>query len=149
MEDDWFIEDLRKWMLDNPLDVPLQYDSEISKAEALKRNAEIVECDRCGVKGNRPNMLRWHFEKCEVVMRSCKHCGKTIPRQGIKNHLYDQKIYCDRHCYMKSKIGKAPIIMTEEVKDKLAISAKKTSKERSDRMKSNKVWMKSGRWITK
>lgn len=105
MDNDFFIEDLRKWIIDNPLDIPLQYNSEISKTEALKRNAEIVTCDKCGVTGNRPNMMRWHFENCQVILRSCKQCGNTIPRQGIKDYLYDKKIFCNRKCYMESKKG--------------------------------------------
>ena len=82
------------------------FDPIINREEALKRNAEIVECDKCGVKGNRPNMMRWHFENCQTILRSCKQCVKIIPRQGIKDYLYDQKIYCNRQCYMKSKKGK-------------------------------------------
>lgn len=82
------------------------FDPITNREDALKRNAEIVECDKCGVRGNRPNMMRWHFENCKVKLRPCKQCGKTIPRQGIKDHLYNQKIFCDRKCYMKSKVGK-------------------------------------------
>ena len=125
------------------------FDPITNREEAIKRNAEIVECDRCGTKGNRPNMMRWHFENCRTELKNCKHCGNVIPRQGVKDYLYDQKIFCNRKCYMKSKVGRPPIIMTEEVKDKLSLSAKKTSMERSNRMKSNKVWTKSGRWTTK
>jgi len=82
------------------------FDPITNREEAIKRNAEIVECDKCGVKGNRPNMMRWHFDNCKVILRSCKQCGNTIPRQDIKDYLYDQKIYCNRKCYMKSKLGK-------------------------------------------
>ena len=82
------------------------FDPLINREEAIKRNAEIVQCDRCGITGNRPNMMRWHFENCQVKFRICKECGNTIPRQGVKNYLYDQKQYCNRKCYMKSKKGK-------------------------------------------
>lgn len=130
-----FIENMRQWMIDNPLDLPSQYDSTICKSEAIKRNAEIVECDKCGVKGNRPNMMRWHFENCQVVFRSCKQCGNIIPRQGVKDSLYNTKIYCCQDCYMSSKKGKAPITMTNDVKKKISDSAKSRSKELAHRMK--------------
>lgn len=97
----------------------INFDPEISRKEALLRNAEIVSCDKCGVVGNRPNMMRWHFENCKTEFRQCQQCDNQIPRQGIKDFLYNQKKYCNRSCYMKSKIGKAPIIMTEEIKAKL------------------------------
>lgn len=84
----------------------LFHDTNISRIEALKRNAEIVECDRCGTTGNRPNMMRWHFENCKTVLRKCLHCDGIIPRQGIKDYLYVQKLYCNRKCYMASKKGK-------------------------------------------
>lgn len=124
------------------------FDPIMNREEALKRNAEIVECDKCGVRGNRPNMMRWHFENCKVELRSCKQCGKTIPRQGVKDYLYDKKIFCDRKCYMKSKAGKPPISMTNEIKNKISDNAKSRSSELSERMKNNKVWLKSGRWKT-
>lgn len=119
---------MRKWMLDNPLDVPTQYDSEIARIEALKRNAETVECDKCGVKGNRPNMLRWHFENCQVKLRTCKQCNSIIPRQGVKDFTYNQKFYCNRKCYMESKKGRPPIIMTDEIKKKISLKALNRSK---------------------
>lgn len=146
MENDWFVNDLQKWTKENPDNGIILFDPAISREEALKRNADIVECDNCGVKGNRPNMMRWHFENCQTILKSCKQCGKVIPRQGVKDYLYNQKIYCDRSCYMESKKGKSPVIMTDEVKMKISVSAKKTSNERSERMKSNQVWTKSGRW---
>ena len=65
-------------------------------------------------------MLRWHFDNCETILRCCEQCGNTIPRQGIKPFLYDVKKYCNRRCYMDSKKGKPPIVMTEEVKNKLS-----------------------------
>lgn len=95
------------------------YDPNICRIEAIKRNSETVTCDVCGVSGNYPNMMRWHFENCKTILRSCEYCGNEIPRQGIKNFLYDKKKYCNRECYMGSKKGKAPIIMSEEVKQKL------------------------------
>jgi hypothetical protein len=95
------------------------FNPEICRLEAIKRNSEIVTCDVCGVEGNYPNMMRWHFENCKTVLRNCEYCGECIPRQGIKNFLYDKKKYCNRECYMKHKKGKAPLIMTEEIKQKL------------------------------
>lgn len=97
---------------------------ELFVSEALKRNSTIVECPHCGVKGNEPNMLRWHFDNCQTVLRCCEQCGNTIPRQGIKPHLYDVKKYCNRKCYMESKKGKPPIVMTNEVKNKLSVIKK-------------------------
>lgn len=90
--------------------------------DALKRNSTFVECDRCHTIGNEPNMLRWHFDRCTTKFRNCEHCKKIIPRQNIKPFLYDVKKYCNRKCYMESKKGKPPIVMTDEVKDKLSKS---------------------------
>lgn len=114
--------------------------SELSRREALKRNKKIVKCPKCGLEGNEPNMLRWHFDNCSTVFKNCLYCGDIIPRQNIKPFLYNEKKYCNRNCYMKSKLGKSPIVMTAEVKLKISISAKSQSKIRSDRMKKNKVW---------
>ena len=111
------------------------FDQSISRDEALKRNAEIVTCPKCGVSGNRPNMMRWHFESCKTVLKSCKQCGNTIPRQGIKDHLYNSKTYCNRKCYMESKKGKNPIEMTEEVKEKISKKMTKYFSEPKNRQK--------------
>lgn len=96
------------------------FNSDIEREEALKRNATIVTCPKCGVQGNEPNMLRWHFDNCKTELKKCLHCDNIIPRQGIKDFLYKQKFYCNRSCYMESKKGKPPIIMTNEVKQKLS-----------------------------
>ena len=114
---------------------------------AQLRNATMVECPHCKVVGNEPNMMRWHFDNCETILRCCEQCGNTIPRQGIKPFLYDVKKYCNRKCYMNSKKGKPPIVMTDEVKDKLSKIALTQSKERSERMKLNKPW--EARWKKK
>jgi hypothetical protein len=116
---------------------------ELFKTEALIRNSTIIKCTHCGVEGNEPNMLRWHFGNCNTKLRCCEECGETIPRQGIKPFIYDVKKYCNRKCYMKSKKGKAPIKMTDEVKNKLSNIAKEQSNVRSERMKKNKVWTHS------
>ena len=100
-------------------------DPTILREEALKRNSEIVECPKCGVKGNRPNMFRWHFDNCKTELRDCKQCGNIIPRQGIKDYQYNQKHYCNRGCYMESKKGKNPIEMTPEVRKKISDARKK------------------------
>jgi hypothetical protein len=94
----------------------LPYDPIINKIEAIKRNSEFVTCPKCGVEGNRPNMMRWHFDKCKTILKNCKQCDKVIPRQGIKDHQYKEKHYCNRECYMKSKKGKTPILLTDEMK---------------------------------
>jgi hypothetical protein len=108
--------------------------------DALKRNATIIECPHCTVTGNEPNMLRWHFENCDTKLRCCEQCGNTIPRQGIKPFLYDVKKYCNRKCYTESKKGKPPIVMTDEVKQKISKIALTQSKERSERMKKTRPW---------
>jgi hypothetical protein len=98
----------------------MNFDDAVLVQEALRRNSEIVECPKCGVTGNYPNMMRWHFESCKTVLKSCQHCNNIIPRQGIKDHLYTQKNYCDRKCYMESKKGKNPILLTDEMKNKIS-----------------------------
>jgi hypothetical protein len=128
------------------IDIPNQYNPQICKEEAIKRNTNIVRCDRCGVEGGEPNMRRWHFDNCKTILKNCQQCNKIIPRQNIKNHLYKQKKFCNKDCYYKSKIGKAPILMTDEIKKKLSNSAFNQSKDRSNRMKKNKTWLKSNRW---
>ena len=120
---------------------------ELFVLEALKRNSTFIECPHCNVTGNEPNMLRWHFDNCETVLRCCEQCGNTIPRQGIKPFLYDVKKYCNRKCYMESKKGKPPIVMTREVKEKLSKIALNQSEERSERIKMNKPW--EARWKKK
>jgi len=120
------------------------FDSMISKEECIKRNSEIVNCDRCNVSGNRPNMIRWHFENCKTVIRKCEYCNNNIPRQGIKDSQYNDKKYCNRKCYMQSKKGLLAINMTPEVKEKLSIYGKSQSSIRSERLKKNKPW--EARW---
>ena len=97
---------------------------ELCAIGAHLRNATMVECPHCKVIGNEPNMMRWHLDNCETVLRHCEQCGNTIPRQGIKPFLYDVKKYCNRKCYMDSKKGKPPIVMTDEVKNKLSVIRK-------------------------
>lgn len=128
------------------IDLPPQFNPILSREEAIKRNTNIVKCDRCGIFGGETNMRRWHFENCKTKMKNCLECGNIIPRQNIKDYLYEQKIYCNRECYSKSKTGKVPILMTDEIKKKLSVSAFNQSKERSDRMIKNKTWLKSNRW---
>ena len=101
-------------------------DPALSREEALKRNAEFVTCPKCGVEGNRPNMMRWHFENCKTKLKNCQQCGKIIPRQGTKDHVYNAKKYCGRKCYMESKKGKNPITMTQEIRNKISNSRKKS-----------------------
>ena len=91
---------------DTEIPVEILESIELYRREAIARNSEIVTCDKCGTSGNRPNMMRWHFENCITEWRPCKHCGNIIPRQGIKDYLYSQKIYCNRKCYMESRKGK-------------------------------------------
>jgi len=121
------------------------YDPTISSKEAIKRNSERVTCPHCGVIGNHPNMMRWHFDKCFAKLRKCEQCGDNIPRQGCKESVYKKKIYCDKVCYNESRKGKSPIVMTPEVREKISKAALLDSKNRSERMKRNKVWEKSSR----
>ena len=100
------------------------YDPEISRQEALKRNSDFVECSHCGVVGNRPNMIRWHFDNCKTILKNCEQCGSTIPRQGIKDFLYKNKKYCNRSCYMESKKGKVFLEMTPEMREKISKAKK-------------------------
>lgn len=99
-------------------------DPTILREDALKRNSEIVQCPKCGVEGNRPNMMRWHFDKCKTTLKNCQQCGNIIPRQGIKDYLYKEKHFCNRSCYMESKKGKNPIEMTAEVRKKISDARK-------------------------
>jgi hypothetical protein len=120
---------------DNDLVVPHRFDPSISREEALTRNSEIVVCDKCGVSGNRPNMMRWHFDNCKTVFRKCEQCHEIIPKQGIKDFQYNVKKYCNRKCYMEYKKGRAPIVMTKEIREKLSVAAKKRQSDiRSARM---------------
>jgi hypothetical protein len=123
------------------------YNPEISRIEALKRNSEFVTCDRCGQSGNRPNMMRWHFENCKTTPnKKCPHCGDVISPKGIKRNIYEQKVFCTRFCYIASRKGIIPIEMTEEIRKKISRSALSRSDQLSMRMKQNEVWKKSGRW---
>jgi hypothetical protein len=123
-----------------------RFDSKFQSEEAIKRNKEIVQCTRCGIFGNRPNMMRWHFEACKTKLKECEECHNIIPRQNVKDSLYDKKKFCNSTCYFKSKLNIPPVIMTDDVKKKISESALKQSKERSDRAKKNQIWKKSGRW---
>ena len=100
-------------------------DPTINRMEALKRNSEFVKCPKCNVTGNKPNMMRWHFDNCKTILKNCKQCGNIIPRQGTKDHLYKEKHFCNRKCYMESKKGKNPIEMTSEVRKKISEARKK------------------------
>lgn len=108
---------------DSNLFIP--YDPIINKIEAIKRNSEFVTCPKCGVEGNRPNMMRWHFDKCKTILKNCKQCGEVIPRQGIKDCQYKEKHYCNRKCYMESKKEIVFLEMTVEMREKISIARKK------------------------
>lgn len=138
------LEDLRNFCVNYK---EAAYDDfiDLNRKEAIERNTKIVTCDRCGVSGGETNMMRWHFSNCKTVLRECQHCGKKIPRQGIKDSLYKHKKYCNMSCYNETKKGKCPIIMTSDVKEKLRNSALLQSKERGDRAKKNKLWLHSPR----
>lgn len=115
------LSDLKDWIENNPIDYSeLLFDPFLNKEEAIKRNSEFVTCNKCGVIGNKPNMLRWHFDKCTTVLRTCKQCNKTIPRQNIKPIQYDVKKHCNRKCYTESKKGKIFLEMTQERKDNIS-----------------------------
>ena len=103
----------------------VEVNPEFAREEALERNADIIECDKCGVTGNRPNMMRWHFDNCSRKARECKSCKEDIPMQGWKPFQYDVKNYCNMKCYTESRKGIKPIVMTDEVKRKIGA---KTSK---------------------
>jgi hypothetical protein len=135
-----FFESLKTFKFDEIDSEEYLDQKELFKTEALVRNATIIECTRCGVKGSEPNMFRWHFSNCTTKLRCCEQCGEVIPRQNIKPFLYDVKKYCNRKCYTESKKGKSPITMTDEIKTKLSNIAKEQSDIRSERMKKNKVW---------
>ena len=133
--------------LDYLFSLPPEYNPEISKLEALKRNAEFVTCDRCGKTGNRPNMMRWHFDNCKTsVDKKCPQCEKVISPEGMKRNIFEKKIYCSKFCYIASRKGINPIEMTPEVRAKISRSALSRSEQLSLRMKQNQVWKKSGRW---
>jgi hypothetical protein len=116
------------------------YDPTISSQEAIKRNSEFVTCPHCGVSGNRPNMIRWHFDNCKTKLKDCPQCGKVISRQGCKDSLYKKKVYCSQECYIESKKGKSPIDMTPEVRGKISKAALRDSQNRSERMKKVQPW---------
>jgi len=98
----------------------IRFNPELSREEAIERNAIKMTCHNCGVFGQGINLKRWHFDNCKTQLKNCEQCDKIIPRQGIKDFLYIQKKYCNRKCYMESKIGKPPIEMTDEIKQKLS-----------------------------
>lgn len=130
------------------IDLPAQYSPVTSREEAIIRNTTIVTCDRCGTSGGEPNMRRWHFDNCKTKFKDCKHCGKVIPRQGIKDYQYNKKVFCNAACYFENKKNKPALIMTDEVRKKLSEIAKADATTRSERMKRNQVWKKSNRWKT-
>jgi hypothetical protein len=98
----------------------VRFNPELSREEALKRNAIQMTCPKCRVFGQGVNMKRWHFDNCKTQLKTCEQCDEIIPRQGIKDFQYNHKKYCNRKCYMESKKGKAPIEMTDEVKQKIS-----------------------------
>ena len=98
----------------------VRFNPELAREEALIRNSTKLKCTNCGTIGQSVNMRRWHFERCRTNLKNCKQCGDVIPRQGIKDYLYDKKTYCNRSCYTESKKGKSPIQMTNEVKQKIS-----------------------------
>lgn len=120
-------------------------DPKFDSDEAKRRNAIIIECPICHIRGNEPNMRRWHFNNCSQSLLTCQECGGIIPRQGTKPFLYKHKKFCGMDCYTENRKGTAPIIMTLEVRKKLSLVALSQSKERSERMKTVKPWLKSSR----
>lgn len=126
-----------------------QYEEliDLYSVEAKKRNAETVKCPHCGEEGNRPNMMRWHMDNCTTILKKCHQCGTDMPKKGTVNHRYQKQKYCSRKCWADSKKGTPPIQMTDEVREKLSIAAKKDAVNRSMRMKKNKVWDYSPRHV--
>lgn len=129
-------------------DVSFDEERHIDRIEAIRRNSEIVTCPKCGVTGNRPNMMRWHFDNCKTELKRCAYCGNTIPRQNIKDYLYSKKEYCNRTCYTESKKGKAFHTPSESERKKIS---KRNSKKLSvdgkvfnSRTEMSKVYKLSG-----
>lgn len=91
--------------------------NDFDRKEAIRRNKEMIICDRCGTRGNRPNMMRWHFENCTTVLRKCQACDEIMPRQGRKNFVYNQRFYCNRVCYTIGRTGKK---RTKQCKPKIS-----------------------------
>ena len=82
------------------------FNPELNREEALERNRDIIECPNCNRVGNRPNMMRWHFENCKMKTRYCIECNNPIPKK-YKASQYKNMKYCDHKCYGKSRIGQA------------------------------------------
>lgn len=154
-----FLLEMREWMKNNPETISIcnstismkskfwtENDRKIAREEAITRNTKIVICNKCGVSGGETNMLRWHFDNCKTKLRHCQQCKKIISRQNVKDSRYKQKKFCNKKCYMNNKKGKIFIEMTNEIKNKLSISALKRSEELSKKIKLVKPWLKSKRW---
>jgi hypothetical protein len=127
--------------LDYLFSPPPEYNPEIQRLEALKRNAEFVTCDRCGQTGNRPNMMRWHFDNCKTTLnKKCLYCEKIISPVGIKRRVYEKQKYCNNLCYISSRVGIAPIEMTPEIKAKLSRSAYTRKAQLAERIRKTQPW---------
>lgn len=81
------------------------YENSAKAARERMLNLERLQltCPKCGVFGESVNMKRWHFDNCKTQLKNCEHCNEIIPRQGIKDFMYQQKKYCNRKCYIESK----------------------------------------------
>jgi ERCC4-related helicase len=97
----------------------------ISSVEAKRRNLVIVECPKCHVSGNEPNMRRWHFDRCAQPLLNCKQCTTVIKRQGIKPWLYKQKKYCSKKCFQESSRGVKRSPLSEETKKRISIAKRR------------------------
>jgi len=85
----------------------MNHDSTIYRNEALERNRTMLTCTVCGTVGNMGNMMRWHFSECKTILRTCKHCDKTIPI--VKPYIrYSKMNYCNSNCYHASRVGNQP-----------------------------------------
>lgn len=62
--------------------------------DASTNNQEIT-CPHCGKKGNKPTMMRWHFDKCKA--NKTNKVGETGQRKkrNFQTDMSEYEEYCD------------------------------------------------------
>jgi len=64
----------------------------VTSPQKKLKGENLLECDVCGFKANRPDRLKEHMLQHDGIRHECKHCNKTFSQwRNLKTHI--QKVH--------------------------------------------------------
>jgi hypothetical protein len=66
-------------------------ESKLRMSLANKKPAKLLRCTKCGITGGENNLLRYHFDKCGMKLKTvaCPHCQKEVSSNIAKRWHFD------------------------------------------------------------